>query len=856
MRGYSVAYGKTNIFVILVLLLVTLGAVIFFQTATSRAATLTVNSTGDDADDTAGDGTCETANGNGVCTLRAAIEEANALAGTDIINFNISGSGVKTIVLGSALPSITEAVTIDGTTQTGASCGDLWAGTPPSLTILIQGGNFNGIVVTAGNSTIKGLDLEGFSSFADNDAAIVLTTADSNTVQCNVVKANSAGTSDGVYITSSSNTIGGSIAGQGNHIAGNGGNGVLIDGGASNVIRGNFIGTNALGTTLDSNNADAVYVRDGAGSGSNIIGGTASGAGNLLVTHDASILELKEDSNVVQGNYFGVDRLGTSALGSPTSSISLFSNLNTIGGTASGARNIIGAGGLAAIALIASSDNVVQGNYIGVGSDGVTATGAAYGVVFLGTAINNTIGGQTEGAGNVIANITNAGITTYDAASLGAGEVGTGNAFLGNSIHSNGELGIDLANSNGPAGVTANDAADSDSGPNNFQNFPVLSQAVTNGSATTVSGSLSSTASASFIIEFFSNATGDASGNGEGQTYLGTTTATTNGSGAASFTVDDLPATTIGHKITATASRDHGGYYSTSEFAANVTVAASNTAPTITDGPSDGGSSDSARTDQGRVITFNATATDAQSDQYYLAICKTNSVTAGSNAAPTCGGGSWAISSATSSGTSANASYTTTSDDVGSKEWFAFVCDKTSSSPDCSASSQGSGVNGSPFVVTKTSGSTGGFTFSPPVTVLPPSTEIPIQTPTPPSEVPDANEGGHESDTEVPVPPSAPLTPTPPSVFGGGLESRDIGFEQAVLGMFGNLFGYLPTTDIQWRVFNMLIYTPYGRPTEAPRDLTIEQHGLVWFTRQFFRLPIGSDDWKLLNAWAYGTFSQ
>src|SRR5690349_19641242 len=78
------------------------------------AAGLTVNSTADAADANPGDGVCATA--GAVCTLRAAIEEANALTGADTINFNIPAAGVQTIAPASDLPQITEAVVIDGLT--------------------------------------------------------------------------------------------------------------------------------------------------------------------------------------------------------------------------------------------------------------------------------------------------------------------------------------------------------------------------------------------------------------------------------------------------------------------------------------------------------------------------------------------------------------------------------------------------------------------------------------------------------------------------------------------------------------------------------------------------------------------
>src|SRR6266850_6646181 len=116
----------------------------------SAATAFIVNSTGDGADSNLADGVCN--DGSGSCTLRAAIEQANAVAGLDTINFNI-GSGVKTIVLTTDLPVISDQLVIDGTTQPG------FAGTP---IIEINGNNRPntnraGLLITACCSTIKGL---------------------------------------------------------------------------------------------------------------------------------------------------------------------------------------------------------------------------------------------------------------------------------------------------------------------------------------------------------------------------------------------------------------------------------------------------------------------------------------------------------------------------------------------------------------------------------------------------------------------------------------------------------------------------------------------------------------------------
>lgn len=85
------------------------------------AATFIVNSTLDTADATPGDGVCD--DGAAHCTLRAAIQEANALAGTNKIGFNIPGGGVQTIILRQELPALSDALTIDGFTQPGAETG-------------------------------------------------------------------------------------------------------------------------------------------------------------------------------------------------------------------------------------------------------------------------------------------------------------------------------------------------------------------------------------------------------------------------------------------------------------------------------------------------------------------------------------------------------------------------------------------------------------------------------------------------------------------------------------------------------------------------------------------------------------
>src|SRR5262249_53383820 len=134
------------------------------------------------------------------------------------------------------------------------------------------------------------------------------------------------------------------------------------------------------------------------------------------------------------------------------------------------------------IHIFSSIGNVVQGNYIGTDVNGTANLGnSVHGVVIDGSSNNNTIGGTTGGATNIIAFNGGDGVFVN-------GPVG--NAILSNSIWSNHGLGIDL----GPDGVTPNDPGDPDTGSNNLQNFPVLASAVIFGSTLEIDGTLNSTA--------------------------------------------------------------------------------------------------------------------------------------------------------------------------------------------------------------------------------------------------------------------------------------------------------------------------------------------------------------------------
>jgi hypothetical protein len=634
-------------------------------------------------------------NDAGPGSFRQAILDANANPGYDTIAFSISGSGVHTIQPLSQLPDITDTagVLIDGYTQPRNDGSGLTASanthamTDPDpsdnavLLIELDGSNAGsgavGLSVTGGNSTIQGLVVNQFGG-----DGIHLWNAGGDTVRGNLVGTDPTGTAaagnggDGIHIDSGSsyNTIGGSSPDGRNIISSNAANGVLVTDATTtgNVIQGNYIGTDATGMSPLGNNTSPVVPGTYGNAGihisddgnGNIIGGTATGAGNLISGNlnqgilftdgggpgdrvqgnlvgvnaagtgilfngfnDVTVygysnltiggtepgagnimngsLFISGNGAVLQGNYFGTNPAGTAVF--PNGGIDVYYSSHVlIGGTAPGAGNVIAGaiaqairvrgdsyndviqgnyigtnpagavlgnttgiyvGGAATDTLIGgtapgagnvigcsmgghgssgvstgygiafdgsdgpggsiTSGNVVQGNFIGTNAAGANLGNAGYGVVFYNyNQFNNTIGGTDTGAGNTIAFNGGGGVWLW-------WNAGTGNSIRGNSIHDNGGLGIHLYwNSDGP---TLNDSV-GHVGPNDFQNFPVLTSAVISGGATAVTGTLTSTPCSTFALDFYANAGADPSGYGQGEIYLGAVTVQTDANGNVTFT--------------------------------------------------------------------------------------------------------------------------------------------------------------------------------------------------------------------------------------------------------------------------------------------------------------------------------
>ncbi len=379
---------------------------------------------------------------------------------------------------------------------------------------------------------------------------------------------------DGVRIGDANSTI---VTGHGavtvstNVISGNV-NGVAIENSSYAVVTGNFIGTDGTGTlAVDSRGVPFGNVTGNGvwivgSSASNTIGGPTAADRNIISGNTDGVRITTDSgytSNVIQNNYIGTNASGTAAIPNTVNGISVSGSSNTIvGNLISGNLGFgleIGGG------FLSGDSNIVQGNRIGTRAGGVSPLPNGYnGVLVDGS--NNIIGGTGPGQGNTVAYNFGVGVAI---------STGTGNSIRGNSIHDNVPhpylnddgtvasydfgIGIDL----GWDGVTPNGSGPD--GPNNFQNFPVITKAVKNLDGTvTITGTLQSDATGPFTIDLFANSAADPSGYGQGEKYVGSVTdaAFNNSTGLWEFTAT-VDGVSLGMAISATATDSDGN---TSEF--------------------------------------------------------------------------------------------------------------------------------------------------------------------------------------------------------------------------------------------------------------------------------------------------
>jgi titin len=477
---------------------------------------------------------------NGVAGIDVQDGAANNLVGADLISGNgqdgveLSGAGTSGNVVASCLIGSNAA----GTAALGNGTG-----------VLIQAG-------AAGNM-VSG-DLVAANQFENIDVEGAGTSG--NVVQASFLGTNLAGTAalgtnrDDVFIGGwTGNVVGGPTVAQRNVIAGASNVGVVLNA-AANVVMNNLVGTNAAGTAALPN-----------GTGIALTSNNGTCAGSVVSGNTTGIDIDSGTGNPVEGNFVGTNAAGTAALPNGNG-VALFGGTgNIVGGTTAAARNVISGNSFAGVEFANAfcNGNVVEGNLIGTKADGVTALGnGAQGVFIEFLSHDKTVGGTAAGAGNVIAFNGDDGVLIGGPAGSTTNLAGVGNSVLGNSIFGNGKIGIDL----GPDdGVTPN-GFNGNAGPNDYEDFPVLTSAVAAGGAVFVTGTLPIHFVGTYRIEFFADPAPDPSGHGQGQTFLGFVTVTSDSS-TTTFAAVLAGPLSAGQAVSATDTFQNGD---TSEFSADV----------------------------------------------------------------------------------------------------------------------------------------------------------------------------------------------------------------------------------------------------------------------------------------------
>ncbi|BEP92896.1 hypothetical protein GmRootA79_12800 [Acidovorax sp. A79] len=492
----------------------------------AQAATYTVNDAGDAADANPGDGLCATA--GGTCTLRAAIEQANAHISADTIAFNFGGVPT-TISLATPLPPITYPATIDGYTN-GGTPNSAATGTNAVITVRIDGANAgagaNGILFLNGasDSVLRGVAVTRF-----------------------------------------------------------GGAGVMVNAQQIynlNMVRvlGNFIGTDGSGSADDATGllanrrgisvmlyAQATLVGDGTPAGRNLVVARADG--------QSFYLEDQVVDTHITDNLIGTDHSGNQPRGGAPIAIRV---IGTSGITIQG--NVIGARETGIEIANESHGNAIVSNLIGVGVDGTSPIGGSgHGVLIRHTQnangafpLRTRVGGASAGQGNTIAHWGGNGIRVQrDELAVDAPE---SNRWLGNRIHSNGALGLELID---PANPPAMGADPAQPPPIWAVHMPMIASATGSAAGTQVNTTLmdSLRPSSTYRVEAFANTACDASGYGEGQVFLGAADVQTYPSGgwAGTLAFAALPAGYTHVALTATVI-GQDGYAASSEFSRCVVV--------------------------------------------------------------------------------------------------------------------------------------------------------------------------------------------------------------------------------------------------------------------------------------------
>lgn len=347
----------------------------------------------------------------------------------------------------------------------------------------VAAANRIGILVSGAGVSACTIGLAGTGNVisGNTESGIRIENGAAATIQGNIIGLNSSGSAvvanggDGVLVNGAGAVvIGGTNAGDGNTISGNGRNGIFDTGAISVLtVKSNLVGTDLSGIVDFGNALSGIVISDNA---------QAVITGNVVSGNERHGIEIAAGSsgNVVQDNKIGLDASLLVAIGNGLSGIAITggSTLNTLGGTDAG--NLVAGNGEHGIHLHAtSSGTTVSGNTIGLKGDGSSGAGNTLAGVFVDSSSDNLIEGNTIAA-NFGHGIHVTGATAADNeirgnrigtsvdGTLGRGNFGAGiliEGVSGITIGGSSPLDANTVSANGLDGIIV--AADSISGSAN-----------------------------------------------------------------------------------------------------------------------------------------------------------------------------------------------------------------------------------------------------------------------------------------------------------------------------------------------------------------------------------------------------
>lgn len=525
-------------------------------------------------------------NDAGAGSLRQAMLDADAAAGSDTILFNIpagdpghnAGAGIWTIQPLTPLPNInSDSTMVDGLSQAQFIGGDP---NPLGPEIVLDGVNTetSSLRFFSSYNTVRNLVIHRF-----NTGQIVLNGSFNRIIGCYLGCDHTGqvamGGDQGIFIGGDEgNIIGGMNESERNIISGNTTDGVRLVSSHRNEVLNNYIGISRDGTSILGNGADGI---EAAHTEENIFG-----PGNVISGNGADGINLSGRSyyNRIIGNVIGTNPDGSTDWGNGKNGIGFYNgpSNNTIGGPNASDRNLISGNQQSGVNISGDETNLnkVQGNLIGTDMNGLVAISNQHsGLSLFAGPRENTIGGETTGEGNIISGNLQSGIWIWGESTslnhISGNKIGTD--ATGNAPIPNEQYGIDITNN----------APGNNIGPNNIVAYNQSHGVQVNGTGAigntitqnsifqngqlgidtnnggnlelappeiTLINSVSGVAPANAVVEIFSGP------DNEGKTYLGQTTA----DAAGDFM---WPGTPDGPWVTATATDGDGN---TSEFSAPV----------------------------------------------------------------------------------------------------------------------------------------------------------------------------------------------------------------------------------------------------------------------------------------------